>query len=102
MSVENENVRELMALLAKEQSLMGKYYGHEGQRRVALREAEYWDDAIRVCQDENINRDPAIYERKKQKALARAEYHKRMAEEARKELEKVRKQIREITKGDKE
>jgi len=93
---ENKAVEELMDLLAKEQTLAGKYHGHSGQHRVALREAEYWDDVLAKTSDDVEEYIKRKWKRNLEKAKARAEYHAKMAQEAKEELEKVRKRIREI------
>jgi len=93
---ENKAVEELMDLLAREQTLVGKYHGHSGQHRVALREAEYWEDVLAKMSNEVEEHIRRKWKRNLEKAKARAEYHAKMAEEARKELEEVRKQIRKL------
>jgi len=87
---------ELMDLLAKEQTLIGKYHGHEGQRRVALREVEYWEDVLAKVGEDTEEHIIRKWKRNLEKAKARAEYHAKMAEERRKELEEVRKEIKKI------
>jgi len=89
-------MRALMDLLAKEQTLAGKYHGHSGQHRVALREAEYWEDVLAKIGDDVEEHIVRKWKRNLEKARARAEYHAKMSEEARKELEEVRKQIRKL------
>jgi len=90
------SMEKLMELLAKEQTLTGKYHGHEGQHRVALREVEYWEDVLAKIGEDTEEHIIRKWKRNLEKAKARAEYHTKMAEEARKELEKVRKRIKEL------
>ena len=93
-------VEELMELLTKEQTLIGKYHGHSGQQKVALREAEYWNTMLAKMDDTVEEYIKRKWQRNLQKAKARAEYHAKMSEEARRELEEVRKRIREIIGGE--
>jgi len=99
---ENEKLEELMELLAKEQTLTGQYHGHCGQRRVAEREVEYWNDVLAKMSNDVEEHIKAKWMRNKEKAEARAKYHAKMAEEAKKELEEVRRRIKEILGGERE
>ena len=100
MSEENKDVRELVELLAKEKTLQGQYFGHLGQRNVAEREYLYAEQMLTEKSDKLSPTERKYYARWRDKAKARMEYHKKMSEEARKELEEVWKRIREITGGD--
>ena len=100
MSEENADVRELIELLAKEKTLQGQYHGHSGQRRVAEREVEYWNNMLAKMSNDVEEHIKAKWLRNKQKAEARDKYHAKMVGEAKKELEKVRKRIREIMGGE--
>ena len=95
-----EKMRELMDLLEKEQTLIGKINGHSGQKKVAEREIEYWNSVLAKMDEDVEDFVKAKWMRAKEKAEARAKYHAKMMEEARKELEEVRRRIREIVGGD--
>jgi len=90
------SMEELMELLAKEQSLVGQYYGHKGQQNVAEREYHYCEEMLERKGDKMSEGEKRTFMRWRDKAKARMDYHKKMSEEARKELEKVRKRIREL------
>ena len=96
MSGERGILAELMDLLAKEHTLAGKYHGHEGQHRVALREVEYWKDVLAKIGEDTEEHIIRKWKRNLEKAKARAEYHAKMAKEAKKKLEEVRKRIKEL------
>ncbi|UYL65044.1 MAG: hypothetical protein OBKJMPBA_00012 [Methanophagales virus PBV304] len=100
MSGENKDVRELVELLTKEKTLTGQYFGHRGQANVAEREYLYAEQMLTEKGEKLSLTERKYYERWRDKAKARMEYHKKMAEEVRKELCDVRKRIREIIGGD--
>ena len=100
MSGENEDVLELMELLAKEKTLQGQYFGHRGQASVAEREYLYAEQMLTEKGEKLTPMEKKYYVRWRDKAKARMEYHKKMAEDAKKELYNVRKKIREIIGGE--
>ena len=98
MSGEKSEVERLVELLAEEKTWQGRYFGHKGQAEVAQTEVEY---CFRVLSDEEITIDDEArryWERKREKAIARREYHLKQAQEARKKLEEIRAEIRKITR----
>ena len=99
---ENNKVRELMELLAKEQTLIGQYHGHSGQQKEAERRAKYWESVLAKMDDMVEEHIKAKWMRHKEREEARAKYHAKMAEEAKKELEEVRRRIKEILGGERE
>jgi len=99
MSREKSDVERLVELLVEEKTWQGRYFGHRGQAEVAQTEVEY---CLRVLADDDIELDDdarRYWERKREKAIARREYHLKQAEEARKKLEEIRGKIQEITRG---
>ena len=100
MSGEKSDAERLVELLAEEQTLRGRYFGHEGQHRVAVREVEYWEDVLAKIGRDTEEHIVRKWKRNLEKAKARAEYHAKMAEEARKKLEEVRKRIKELLGGE--
>ncbi|MCD6139244.1 MAG: hypothetical protein J7J91_11885 [Deltaproteobacteria bacterium] len=99
---ENEKLEELMELLAKEQTLTGQYYGHCGQRNVAEREYLYCEEMLVRKGEKMSETEKKTFMRWRDKAKARMDYHAKMAEEAKKELEEVRRRIKEILGGERE
>ncbi len=93
-----DDIGRLVELLAEEKTWQGRLFGHEGQAKVAKREAEYWEQRLRELGD---NVEPFIsgkFRRNLRKAKARIEYHQKQAEEAREKLERVREEIKKITR----
>jgi len=93
-------VERLVELLAEKKTWQGRLFGHEGQARVAKREAEYWEQRLRELED---NVEPFIsgkFRQNLRKAKARIEYHQKQAEEAREKLEEIRREIRKIIGSD--
>jgi len=91
-----DDIGRLVELLAEEKTWQGRLFGHEGQAKVAKREAEYWEQRLRELGD---NVEPFIsgkFRRNLRKAKARIEYHQKQAEEAREKLERVREEIKKI------
>jgi len=91
-----DDIGRLVELLAEEKTWQGRLFGHEGQAKVAKREAEYWEQRLRELGD---NVEPFIsgkFRRNLRKAKARIEYHQKQAEEARRKLERVREEIKKI------
>jgi len=98
MSEEKSDAERLVELLSEEKTWQGRYFGHKGQAEVAQTEVEY---CLRVLIDDDIELDDEArryWERKREKAIARREYHLKQAQEARKKLEEIRAQIQEITR----
>ena len=102
MSEEKDDIKRFLELLVYEQTLIGRYHGHRGQHRVAVREVEYWEDVLAKIGKDTEEHIVRKWKRNLEKAKARAEYHAKMAEEARKELEEVRKRIKELLGGEEE
>ena len=100
MSGEKNTAQRLTELLAEEQTWTGRYHGHCGQARVAEREAEYWERRLEELGDDVEPFVSGKFKRNLRKARARAEYHKKQAEEAREKLERIRTEIKKIIGGD--
>ena len=96
MSEEKSDVERLVELLAEEQTWQGRYFGHEGQAKVAEAEIDYCE---RMLLDDEVKSDEEMrkyWERKREKARARRKYHLSMAHEAREKLEEIRTEIKGI------
>jgi len=89
-------IKRLMELLAEEQTWQGRYFGHEGQAKVAQAEIDYCE---RMLLDDEVKKDEEMrkyWERKREKARARWKYHSSMASEAREKLNGIRAEIKRI------
>ena len=95
-------VERLVELLAEEKTWQGRLFGHEGQAKVAKREAEYWEQRLRELGDDVEPFVSGKYRRNLRKAKARIEYHQKQAEEAREKLEQIRAEIKKIIGGEEE
>jgi len=96
MSGERGVLAELMSLFAKEQTLIGRYYGHEGQRKVAEREAEFYGRKIEEVRDKACEEEVMYLIKKRTRAIMRRNWHEKERDKAKKELEEVRKRIKEL------
>jgi len=93
---EKSEVRRLVELLAEEKTWQGRYFGHDGQAKVAQAEIDYCEKMLldsEVRNDEEMRR---YWERKREKAIARRKYHLSMANGAREKLEEIRAEIKTI------
>ena len=98
MSERKDNVERLVELLAEEKTWQGRYFGHEGQAKVAEAEIDYCE---RMLVDDEVTNDEEMrkyWERRREKAKARRKYHLSMAGEARRKLEEIRAEIKKITR----
>jgi len=96
MSGEKSEIERLVELLAEEKTWQGRYFGHEGQAKVASAEIDYCE---RMLIDDEVKSDEEMrkyWERKREKARARRKYHLSMANEAREKLEEIRAEIKAI------
>jgi len=96
MSEKKDDVERLVELLAEEKTWQGRYFGHEGQARVADAEIDYCE---RMLVDDEVTNDEEMrkyWERKREKAIARKKYHLSMAHEAKEKLEEIRTEIKAI------
>ena len=96
MSEGKDDVERLVELLAEEQTWQGRYFGHEGQVKVAEAEIDYCE---RMLLDDEVTNDEEMrkyWERKREKAIARRKYHLSMVKEAREKLEEIRAEIKAI------
>jgi len=96
MSEERNDIKKLVELLAEEQKWQGRYFGHEGQAKVAQAEIDYCE---RMLIDDEVKSNEEMrryWERKREKAIARRKYHLNMAHEAREKLEEIRAEIKGI------
>jgi len=96
MSERKDDAERLVELLAEEKTWQGRYFGHEGQAKVAFAEIDYCE---RMLIDDEIKSDEEMrkyWERRREKARARRKYHLSMASEARKKLEEIRAEIKAI------
>jgi len=96
MSEKKSDAERLVELLAEEQTWVGRYYGHEGQAKVAQAEIDYSE---RMLLDDEVKNDEEMrkyWERKREKAKARRKYHLSMANEAREKLEQIKAEIKTI------
>jgi len=96
MSERKDDVERLVELLAEEKTWQGRYFGHEGQAKVAEAEIDYCE---RMLLEEEVKNDEEMrkyWERKREKAIARRKYHLSMAYEAREKLEEIRAEIKAI------
>jgi len=100
MSKEKGVLAELMELLTKEQTLIGRYYGHEGQRKVAEQEAEFYGRKIEEVRDKACEEELKYLIKKRTKAIMRRNWHEKERDKAKKELEEVRKRIKELLRGE--
>ena len=98
MSGEKSEVERLIELLAEEATWQGRYYGHDGQAKVAEREEIFCRERMREAEKEGSYDVARYWERKGRRAFARKEYHREKAEEARERLEQIRSEIRKITR----
>ena len=96
MSEKSGIIKRLMELLAEEQTWQGRYFGHEGQARVAQAEIDYCERML-IDNEVKSNEEMRKYwERRREKARARRKYHLSMASEAREKLEEIRAEIKAI------
>ena len=96
MSRGKDDVERLVELLAEEKTWQGRYFGHEGQAKVANAEIDYCE---RMLIDDEVRNDDEMrkyWERRREKARARRKYHLSMASEAREKLEEIRAEIKAI------
>ena len=96
MSERKDDIKRLVELLAEEKTWQGRYFGHEGQAKVAEAEIDYCE---RMLLDNEVKNDEEMrkyWERKREKAKARRKYHLSMANEAREKLEEIRAEIKGI------
>ena len=96
MSEKKDDVERLVELLAEEKTWQGRYFGHEGQTKVAQAEIDYCE---RMLLDDEVQNDEEMrkyWERKRENARARRKYHLSMASEAREKLEEIRAEINAI------
>jgi len=96
MSERKDDIERLVELLAEEKTWQGRYFGHEGQAKVAEAEIDYCE---RMLLDDEVKNDEEMrkyWERKREKARARRKYHLSMAYEAREKLEEIRAEIKGI------
>jgi len=96
MSERKGNVERLMELLAEEQTWLGRYYGHEGQAKVAEEEYKFAEKMITEAIRRGNADERRYWERRQKKAIGRKEYHIKQAEEARKKLADIRHEIKQI------
>jgi len=99
MSKRKDDVERLVELLAEEKTWQGRYFGHEGQAKVASAEIDYCE---RMLLDSKVRSDEEMrkyWERRREKARARRKYHLSMANEAREKLEEIRTEIKAILRG---
>ena len=76
MSEEKRTLEELMELLTKEQTLIGRYHGHEGQRKVAEQEAEFYGRKIEEVRDKACEEELKYLIKKRTKAIMRRNWKK--------------------------
>jgi len=96
MSGRKDDVERLVELLAEEKTWQGRFFGHEGQAKVAEAEIDYCE---RMLLDSEVMRDEEMrkyWERKREKARGRRKYHLSMRNEAREKLEEIRAEIKAI------
>jgi len=96
MSEKKDDVERLVELLAEEQTWLGRYYGHEGQAKVAEEEYNFAEKMIIEAIKRGDADERKYWERRQNKALARKEYHIKQAEEAREKLADIRHEIKQI------
>ena len=96
MSEKRSDAERLVELLAEEQRWLGKYYGHQGQAKVASEEMDLAEKMIQEAimdEDEDARK---YWERRRKKAKARKEYHIKETTQAWAKLAEVRREIRNI------
>jgi len=93
-------IKQLLELLAQERTLSGQYFGHKGQARVADTQANYYAKVLEWHGKEMSEEEKQQTLRELEKALARRDYHEKMAKEAKEKLDKVRAEIRQIIDGE--
>jgi len=96
MSEKKTDAERLVELLAEEQTWLGRYYGHEGQAKVAEEEYKFAEKMIIEAIKRGDTDERGYWERRQKKALARKEYHIKQAEEAKKKLADIRHEIKQI------
>jgi len=93
-----DDIGRLVELLAEEKTWQGRFFGHEGQARVAQAEIDYCERVL-VAEGDSMDEEMRKYwERRREKAKARRKYHLSMAGEARRKLEEIRAEIKKITR----
>jgi len=96
MSKKKTDAERLVELLAEEQTWLGRYYGHEGQAKVAEEEYKFAEKMIIEAIKRGDTDEKRYWERRQKKAIGRKEYHIKQAEEARKKLADIRHEIKQI------
>jgi len=96
MSGKKNDAERLVELLSEEQSWLGRYYGHEGQAKVAEEEYNFAEKMIMEAIRSGNADERKYWERRQKKAIARKEYHIKQAEEAKKKLADIRHEIKQI------
>jgi len=96
MSEKKSDAERLVELLAEEQTWIGRYYGHEGQAKVAEEEYNFAEKMIIEAIRRGDANERGYWERRQKKAMARKEYHVKQAEEAKKKLADIRHEIKQI------
>ena len=96
MSEKKSDAERLVELLAEEQTWIGRYYGHEGQAKVAEEEYNFAEKMIIEAKKRGDIDERKYWERRQKKAMARKEYHVKQAEEAKKKLADIRHEIKQI------
>jgi len=96
MSKKKTDAERLVELLAEEQTWLGRYYGHEGQAKVAEEEYNFAEKMIIEAIKKGDADGRKYWERRHKKAMARKEYHIKQAKEARKKLGDIRHEIKQI------
>jgi len=96
MSEKKTDAERLVELLADEQTWLGRYYGHEGQAKVAEEEYNFAEKMIIEAKKRGDADERKYWERRQKKAIARKEYHIKQAKEARKKLADIRHEIKQI------
>ena len=96
MSEKRSDAERLVELLAEEQTWLGRYYGHEGQAKVAEEEYNFAEKMIIEAIKRGDANECKYWERRQKKAMARREYHIKQAEEAKKKLAEIRHEIKQM------